>query len=165
MDGNRYGTDFKYIWRIFLEEVSLLLIVCVLISGTWGDSGSRGIFSYIGTNIKNDNIDYIAYQDFKETYVNESNKSAPVIYSLGTHLYVGVNRLADYIMILDYEGGHLTMDVNSIKDNKGNEFIADYNPVTTEIDFTMSGIYTVDVEAKDRNNRVSRCIIQIPVSI
>ena len=147
----------------FLLEGIILVALLTILTVMSDSAGNKGVFSIVGTKLEMNSVDYNQYNDFKGTYKSESNKEAPVISVIGTHLYSGVCSIPSFIKATDYTGAELLIMVSSIKDAGGTELIGDYNQDTGEISLA-SGIYMVEVSAKDVNNKLTKCTVQIPVS-
>lgn len=147
----------------FLLEGIVLVALLVILTVMSDSAGNKGVFAITGTKLEIDRIDYGQYNDFKGIYQSESNKAAPAISVAGTHLYSGVCNIPGFIKATDHTGTELLIKVSSIKDAGGTELIDDYNQATGEINLA-SGIYRVEVSARDANNRQTSCMIQIPVN-
>ena len=148
----------------FLLE--MIVVGLLLINVFWGiedNYGNHGVLQIIGKSLPEENVNHIEYIDFGKVYNEECNKDMPQIYFLGTHLKVGTNKVEDYFVAYDYEGKELPIILNLITDIKGTEVLDIYNEVLNEIYFSVTGIYVVEAETRDQENRVFRCKIQIPV--
>lgn len=153
----------KVYGKLLLEGMVLIALLTILFVEIKDEEGNKGVTRIVGAKLEVENVNYNLYTDFKTTYQNESNKKAPEIFFDGTHLYSGVCIIPNYIKAMDFSGTELEIKVSSIKDAAGTELIGDYDHDTGEISF-VPGIYTVEVSAKDVNNKLTRCMIQIPVS-
>lgn len=153
----------KIYGKFLLEGIVLVALLTILFVEITDEAGNKGVWAITGNRIEVESIDYKEYTDFKDTYQSESNKAAPTISVIGTHLCSGLCVIPAYIKAIDYAGNELPVKVSSIKDESGTELINNYNIDTGEIDF-VPGIYTVKICAKDANNKQTSCTIQIPVS-
>lgn len=149
--------------KFLLEGMVLVALMVVLFCGITDEAGNRGVLAMVGAQLEVEGMDHNNYTDFRGTYRSESNKLAPIISFVGTHLYSGTCILPNFVKAVDFSGNELEIKVSSIQDESGAELISRYNHVTGEIDFAP-GIYTVWVSAEDACNRTMNCTIQIPVS-
>lgn len=149
--------------RFLVEGIVLVALLVILFTGINDEDGNKGVLAVAGAKLEVESVNYNQYTDFIGTYQNECGKAAPVISFIGTHLYSGTCIIPDFIKATDCAGAELQIKVSSIKDEGGVELIDLYNQDTGEISF-VPGIYTVEVSAKDANNKLTRCTIQIPVS-
>ena len=147
----------------FLLDGMAFFLIIVMFAVVSDTEGHQGILAIIGSKVTLEVKDYTKYKEFRETYQIESSKSAPTIMYLGGRLQVGIHQLSDYIVAKDFRGNSLPIRITSIKNSGGEELLdADYAD-TTEINFIDTGIYTIQVEAKDTNYKTTRCQILIPV--
>lgn len=164
-DWGKYMKQIVTLYGEFaLEAIVIGLLSFNILFGAKDEDGKNGIFRIMGSNVEVEGINYLECIDFEETYRVESSKKTPQIYFSGNHLQVGCHKLSDYILIWDYEGNELLMSINSITDMSGKEVLCNYNSLSTEMNFTDAGIYTIEVEAMDKENRIARGIIRIPVN-
>lgn len=147
-----------------LSGTAVVFLIIILFTGIEDDAGNKGALAIIGAQIEIENTDYHSYTDFQNAYQTESSKTAPEIVYQGGHLTTGTVKITDYIKAEDYAGRLLQIRILSIVNPADTEITDVYNPDTEEITLTESGIYTVTVSALDDINRLSKCVIKIPVN-
>lgn len=159
----------KEIIRNYGEFFIEIIVISIVFTGVFNVSakngGMQGIFEIIGRNIPVESVKHTEYADFRKVYRDECNKDVPRICFLGTHLKVGSNKLADYFVAHDYEGKILPIVIKRVVNIGGEDVSGIYNEVSDEICFTSAGIYTLEIETRDYENRVFKCKIQLPVRI
>ena len=145
--GVRNGTGTKRVW-----DISAGWNCDGSVAGITDDAWNRGALAIIGAKLEIENTNHKAYTDFRGTYQSESNKTAPVIAFIGTHLQSGICVVPDFVRAVDYAGNELPIKIISIIDESGAELISNYSQDTGKISFAP-GIYTLSVSAEDGNNR------------
>ena len=148
--------------KFLLDGIVMVALLVIIFTGITDDAGNRGALAIIGAKLEIENTNHKAYTDFRGTYQSESNKTAPVIAFIGTHLQSGICVVPDFVRAVDYAGNELPIKIISIIDESGAELISNYSQDTGKISFAP-GIYTLSVSAEDGNNRTKNCTIQIPV--
>lgn len=151
--------------KFLLEGLAIGLLFINVVYGISDEYDNHGVFYIIGNNIALKNIKHTEYVDFRNTYRDECNKSMPQIQVIGTHLTVGQNKLSDYLRACDYAGRELPIVVKSVVDMSGTERLEIYNAISDEICFSEAGIYVLEAEARDRENRVTRYKVRLPVCL
>ena len=146
--------------EFFLEAIVIGLLFANVI---YGLKDNQGVFQIVGEKIAIANMDYTTYLDFRNVYMEECNKGMPEIYFLGEHLKVGTNKLSDYLAAYDYAGRELKIVINRILDLNGNELLNRYDSISGDIFFTEAGVYLMEMEIRDSDNRIKYYKIQIPV--
>ncbi len=149
--------------QFLLSGITVVLVIILLI-GMKDDAGNTGIFKILGSQIEIIDINYNEYTDFRSIYQIESNKNEPIIRYVSGHLKTGVVRLSEHIKAIDYANLNLKLKITEIIGPDGEALLEQYNKDTTEVEMHHSGIYTVKVSALDDCNRLSQCIIKIPVT-
>lgn len=151
--------------KFFLEGLVIGGLFINIIYGIKDNEGNQGIFQIIGDNLSIEKIEHTKYEDFRGTYIRECNKDMPNISFLGTHLKMSNNKLSDYFVAYDYAGRELPIVVKHIFDLEGVEHTELYNRDLNEINFSKAGIYVLEVEVKDNENRIRRWKVQVPVCL
>lgn len=155
---NTYG-------EFFLEGLVIGLLFINIVFGIRDVEGNQGVFHLIGNKISINNIRHTEYVDFKSTYTDECNKSMPQLQFIGLHFRVGNNKLSDYLVAHDYAGRRLPMVVKRITDKEGIELSDIYNKDSDEIFFQKAGIYIMEAEIRDSENRIVQYKIYLPVCL
>ena len=127
------------------------------------NEGNIGIFRIVGSQLETVDINYNEYTDFRNVYQIESNKNEPIIKYTGGHLKTGIIKLGDHIEATDYVNQNLKVKIIEIIGPDGENLLEQYNESSTELEMSYSGIYTIKVNALDDGNRLSQCVIKIPV--
>ena len=107
---------------------------------------------------------YETYTDFKETYYEESKKSAPRIVCIEESIETGNYLISELIEVYDYADRRLPIKIHSISNPRKEEIVSNYNGNTLVMAFDMAGVYTIKVSAVDDGNRRSNYTIRIPVN-
>lgn len=155
---------FEYYGRFLIEGIVLATLLGMIFGGMKDENGNQGLCAIVGAQIEMDPEDYRSYTDFKDVYKRESEKAPPHIYYEGEGLEIGRHVLFDYIKATDSEGQDISVVINSIKGPDEVELIEEYNPYTGEISFSKPGVYAISVSAKDKSNKRTEAIIQIPMN-
>lgn len=151
--------------KFFLEGLVIGLLFINIVYGVRDDFGNNGVFQIIGNNLPVKEVKHIEYVDFRNIYKDECDKSFPQIFFLGKHLEVGNNKISDYFVAYDYAGRELPIVINRILDAGGSELSDIYNTVLNELYFQEAGIYILETETQDNDNRIMRYEIKIPVCL
>lgn len=89
----------------------------------------------------------------------------PVFHSEITQsLETGTYRLTDCISATDYNGNPLPVELTGMWYMDGEELTDCYDPVTKEISFERSGIYTLKLSAVDDMDQTGMCSVKVPVN-
>lgn len=150
--------------KFILESMVAIALMTIIFISLTDSGGNKGIYAITGAQLDISDQNYHTYTDFKGTYKTESEKAAPKISFESGRLVVGVHALSNYIKAVDYAGNTLALKVISIKAPDGTEIIETYNPATTNINMSQSGIYTVTLSALDDINKSQKVTIQIPIN-
>lgn len=151
--------------EFFLEVIVIGLLFVNVFCGIEDKCGDKGILRVVGKNIPIEKVNHMEFWDFNKTYRDESKKSMPQIYFVGTHLKTGSNKLSDFLVAYDYAGRELPITLQQVTDMVGTEIVDIYDEGASEIYFSSAGIYIVEAETRDNENRVYRCKIQLPVCL
>lgn len=143
------------------------MIVAILILGfgiMHTQNGEYSVLAMIGTKISVDNDDNTYFTDYKNGFMNASQRRPPEIWYRGGALECGAVLLTEYVIAQDTDGAYLPLKVTGIRHESGRECLADYNSGNGEMYFRDSGCYLLDVEATDGAAKTTRCCIRIPVN-
>lgn len=151
--------------EFFLEGLVIGLLFINIVFGIRDAEGNQGAFHLMGNKVSINNIRHTGYMDFKSTYSDECNKSMPQLQFIGLHFGVGNNKLSDYLVAYDYAGRRLPIVVKRIIDKEGVEVSDIYNRDSDEIFFQKVGIYIMEAEIRDSENRIVRYKIHLPVCL
>lgn len=151
--------------KFFLEGLVIGLLFINIIYGIKDNFGNQGFFQIMGNNLPVEKVKHTEYIDFRNIYRDECIKTMPQIFFLGKHFEVGNNKMSDYFVACDYAGRELPIVVNRILNVEGVELSDIYNIVSDEVCFQETGIYILEVETSDSENRITRYKIQIPVGL
>lgn len=147
----------------FLLSGMTVVLTISLLMGMEDNAGNIGIFKIVGSQIEIADINYNEYKDFRKVYQIESNKNEPTIRYISGHLKKGIVKLEDHIKATDYANRNLKLKITEIIGPDGENLLEQYNESTTELGMYYSGVYTIKVSAIDDSNRLSQCVIKIPV--
>lgn len=96
-------------------------------------------------------------------YASESQKGYPVVeYSRADALAPGTYSISDLITAKDHNGNDARLAVLQMTLPGGSEVAVDRS--ATEITFSVRGVYTLQVEARDSSQRIVMKDIVIPVN-
>ena len=149
--------------QFLLSGVVTIFVMLLLFVELKDIDGNIGAFKMFGKTVEIQDTNYEDYTDFKENYLNESSKNFPEIVYVSGHLKTGRIRLGEHIKATDYADRELKIKITAIEGPDGQEKIGEYDDITTEIVISNPGIYTMNVNAIDDGNRLTECIIRIPV--
>ena len=122
--------------------------------------GQGGVLKRVGSTMSGwratDTSGYVAY-------VSESQKGYPVVeYSREDALAPGTYSISDLITAKDHNGNDARLAVLQMTLPGGSEVAVDRS--ATEITFSVRGVYTLQVEARDSSQRIVIKDIVIPVN-
>ena len=149
--------------QFLLSGIVTVFVISLLFVELRDVDGNIGAFKIFGKTVEIQSIEYEDYTDFKEIYLEEGRKKFPKIEYISGHLKTGKIRLGEHIKAIDYADTELKIKITMILGPDGEEMLEKYDAVTTEIIILEPGIYTVYVEAIDEGNRLTECIIKMPV--
>lgn len=149
--------------HFLLSGIVVVFLMSLLFVGLRDVNGNMGAFKIFGKTVEITDTNHNDYTDFKESYCEESRKNFPAIVYVSGHLKTGKIRLGEHIKATDYADKELKIRITAIEGPDGREKIGEYDDITTEIVILDPGIYTVNVNAVDDGNRLTECIIKIPV--
>ena len=148
--------------QFLLSAITVILVISLFV-GMKDNAGNTGIFKVVGSQIEIIDIDYKKYTDFRNIYQIESGKDEPIIRYVSGHLKTGIVKLGEHIKATDYANRNLKLRITEIIGPDGENLLEQYDESTTELGMYHSGVYTVKVNALDDCNRLSECVIKIPV--
>lgn len=149
--------------RFLLDALVIVILLFLVFTQIQDNNGNKGALHIIGARLVANvqNTDYYNYTDF-DKMLADSTKPNPAISYVGSNsIQMGHVVLSDYINAMDYSGAALPIKVLKVVDPTGVEIASNQN---TEIECTLSGIYTVTVSAVDNICKKTVCTIQIPIN-
>ena len=156
------GHIVKAYGSFFLKALVVLALLAVLFFAQ-DQEGNRGVLQIAGKHFETESPDYAGYRDF-EAYGVSAARPAPVIVYEGGTLKVGSCKLTEVIWATDWTGSRLSVEVRSIRTEDGEDVTAGYHKETGEMEWSMPGIYVIEVSATDSNRKETTATFRVPVS-
>lgn len=148
--------------KFLLSAVVVLALIVLLFSGITDGEGNRGIFQIVGAHLDTGQAGIQEDEAYKALEI-ENVKAAPQIFlEGGTGFSVGNIVLTDYVKAVDYAGRSLPVTIIRIENPAGQDITAALSD-TGEIFFSESGIYLVEVSAKDDGYKKTMAWMKLPV--
>lgn len=149
--------------KFLLGAVVVMALVWLLFAAIADGEGNRGIFQIVGAHLDTGQGGIKEDGAFK-VLETENVKMAPKIFlEGGTGISAGNRVLTDYVKAVDYAGRRLTVSILRVEDPSGLDITATLSD-TGEIALSESGIYIVEVSARDDGNKKTTARIKLPVN-
>lgn len=157
---------------IGIELTIGIAIILLVFFGLPAGNGTYGLGNVLASKINTDGVDYTAYTDAVVTSDIMGRKKPTIVYypydEAMNRISIITNQdivLCKFFQCLDADGSEVSdVQIQSIKDKNDTELLTEELGLTDTFQFSISGIYTVQIEATDTKNQTTTAEIQIPVN-
>lgn len=146
--------------RLFLVATVAICVFSLVFFQIKDESGNEGIFAIAGAAIpageERSGAEYSVYSTVAST-------QAPTIEAVYvSSLTTGTYRLEEIVNAYDYAGNRAAAVISAVKPPNEADWIK--TDRVTEVSFDAPGIYSLEIIAKDSNQKEIRRVIRVPVN-